>query len=278
MNEFSFVSTCIIIINFIVTYKGLTNHEFMEGFKFQVDAILVKKDYKRLITSSFLHVSWMHLILNMMSLYIFSELLETEIGQSAFLIIYFASLIGGDLLALYIHRNHGDYSSVGASGAVCGITFATIALFPGIEIGFFGLPFQIPGWIYGLLYIGFSIWGIKSRKDNIGHDAHLGGALVGLITAVLIFPYTLKYNYITILIIALPTLIFIYFIITHPHLLLVDNLFSKSHQTYYNIDQKYNMQKANNQIELDVLLDKINSKGLHQLTKKEIQRLKELSK
>ncbi|HVV03598.1 MAG TPA: rhomboid family intramembrane serine protease, partial [Puia sp.] len=108
----------LIIANILVSYKGLTNRRFFEGYEFQVDRILMNKDYRRLVTSGFLHVSWTHLLFNMFSLYFFSGPVESGLGPLGFLLVYFVSLIGGNLLTLFIHRRHGDYSSVGASGAV----------------------------------------------------------------------------------------------------------------------------------------------------------------
>lgn len=267
----------IIGINFLFSYKGFKDSTFFDKFKFEVDKILIEKEYYRLVTSSFLHVDWQHLIFNMLSLYFFFELLELQLGALNFLILYFASLVGGDLLALFIHRNHGDYSAVGASGAVCGIIFASIALFPNLGIGILFLPFSIPGWLYGILYVAIAIYGIKSKRDNIGHEAHLGGALVGMLTAIAIYPTSLKENYIPILLICLPCIFFIYIIITRPHFLLVDNYFFNSKIKNYSIDHKYNEQKLNKQEELDKLLDKIGKKGINSLTKKEKQKLEEFS-
>lgn len=213
----------------------------------------------------------------MLSLYAFSSLLEVQLGASKFLLIYFASLIGGDLLSLFVHRNHGDYTSVGASGAICGIIFASIALFPGMDVGFFGLPFSIPSWLYGILYISYSIYGIKSSKDNIGHDAHLGGALIGMIVSLLIQPFAFIDNYITILIILVPTIAFIFLIITKPQILLVDNFYFKSKNNNYSIDHKYNEEKVNKQKEIDKILDKINKKGIESLSSKEKEILKQFS-
>lgn len=278
MTDIGIVGLILIIANFAFSYKGFTNELFFENYKFEVDPILIKKDYLRLITSGFLHVSWVHLILNMMSLFAFSELLEYHLGSLQFLLIYFVSLIGGNLFALFVHRHHGDYSAVGASGAVCGVVFASIALFPGLGISFFGLPFSIPSWIYGILYVGYSIYGIKSSKDNIGHDAHLGGALAGMLIAIFLKPSALLDNYLTILIIAIPSLVFIYMILTRPHLLLIDNGYFKSQKKYYNIDHQYNEAKANKQKELDLLLDKISLKGIHSLSKKEKAKLEEYSR
>jgi membrane associated rhomboid family serine protease len=278
MTNIRIIGLLLIILNFFVSYRGFVNFLFFDNYKFEVDKILVNRDYKRLVTSGFLHVGWSHLIFNMISLYFFAGLLEAQLGGLYFAIIYFASLIGGDLLALLVHRQHGDYSAVGASGAVCGIIFASIALFPGFGISFFGLPFSIPGWLYGVLFVAYSIYGIKSNKNNIGHEAHLGGALVGMLVALIIYPSAILENYLPVFLIIIPTVAFIYLIVTRPQILYINNFFFKTHRKYYNIDEKYNEQKLNKQKELDRLLDKISKKGMNSLTAKEKQQLEEYSK
>lgn len=278
MSDTGTIGIIIVIVNVIFSYKGFTNEQFFDGYKFEVDRILINKDYKRLITSGFLHVNWTHLIFNMVSLIFFSGSVESYLGGVQFLIIYMASLIGGNLFTLLIHKNHGDYNAVGASGAVCGIIFASIALFPGMGVGIFLIPFSIPSWLYGILYVLYSIYGIKSKKGNIGHEAHLGGALLGMTVALFMEPSSFLYNYPTILIIAVPTIAFIYVIITRPQFLLVDNLFFKTHPKAYNIDQRYNLEKSKRQNEIDRILDKINKKGMDGLSTTEKQKLKEYSK
>lgn len=278
MGKIGIASLLIIITNFFISYKGFNDSFFFKKYQFRIDKILIQKEYVRLFSSGFLHADWMHLIFNMISLFLFSTLLEYEIGPFIFVVIYFISLIGGNLFALFIHKNHGDYSAIGASGAVSGIIFACIALYPGIGIGFIVLPFSIPSWIYGILFIGYSIYGIKSKHDNIGHEAHLGGAIIGLITALLIQPSAILTNYITILLITIPTMVFIYFIITKPHILLTDRIRFKKKKPSLTFEQKYNSEKLNKQKELDKILDKISKKGIDKLSKKEKQRLKDLSK
>lgn len=277
MTDTGIIGLILIAANIIVSYKGFKSQSFFDRYKFEVDRILVDKEYRRVVTSGFLHVGWMHLIFNMFSLYIFSAPVEAAFGSMNFLVIYFASLIGGDLFSLYIHRNHGDYDSVGASGAVCGIIFASIALFPGMHIGFFMLPFSMPGWLYGLLYVLYSVYGIRSGKDNIGHEAHLGGALIGMLIAILLVPAALIENYFTILIIAVPVITFIYLIITKPHLLLIDNFYFKKHKNYYSVDHKYNEQRHDHQKEIDRILDKINTRGMSSLSRREKETLKQYS-
>ncbi len=272
------ISIIIIIANVLFSYKGLTNHQFFEGYLFDVGKILQQKDYKRLITSGFLHVSWTHLIFNMITLYLFSNLLEMYMGGLNFTLIYFASLIGGNLLSLFIHRHHESYTAVGASGAVSGIVFASIALFPGMDIRMFFIPISIPSWIYGLIYVLFSIYGIRSKRDNIGHEAHLGGAMIGMLTAILIEPSALAENLTTILIVSIPAIIFIYVIVNRPSVLMIDNLFYKKNHDHYSIDHKYNEARTNKQKEIDGILDKISRRGINSLSKTEKQKLDEYSR
>ncbi len=276
MTETGIIGLVIIAINVAVSYKGLGDHVFFDNYKFEVDRILKYREYRRFLTSGFLHVSWMHLILNMVSLYLFSSL-TGNLGWLSFLIIYFSSLVGGNLLALFIHRGHGDYSSVGASGGVYGLIFASIALFPDMKILLFGL-LPLPGWAYGLLYVGYSMYGIRSGRDNIGHETHLGGALIGMVIAVVLEPVAFANNYLAILLMTVPVIVCIYLIIAKPRALLIDNHYHESHSTYFDIDDEYNEVRANKQHELDRLLDKIGKSGIDSLSKKERQRLDELSR
>ena len=219
------ISSLLIIMNVITSYRGFKDHYFYNRFAFIVDPVLLQKDYKRVITSGFLHVNWTHLIFNMIALFFFSSSLESYLGPVKFLLIYACGLIGGNLLSLVVHRYAGDYSSVGASGAIFAVIFAAITLFPGMSIGMFFLPISIPGWLFGLAYVMISIYGIRSRTDNIGHDAHLGGGLAGMLVAILISPVVLVTNTFAVCIIALPAIVFIILIIKKPQSLLVDNFF-----------------------------------------------------
>lgn len=269
MNDIGLIGLLLIITNLLFTYKGLSDKVFFDKYKFEVDEILLNKDYIRLLSSGFLHVNWSHFIFNMYSLYSFSNMIESNLSEGGFLLIYSVSLLGGNLFSLFIHRNHGDYSAVGASGAISGIIFASIALFPSMSIGFLIIPIGIPGWLFGILYILISIYGIKSKTDNIGHEAHLGGAIVGMLTSLALRPTAFMDNYLTILAILLPTIAFIYIIVTRPHVLLVDNLFFNTHRKLYDIDQKYNFEKVTEQKEIDRILEKISKKGIDSLSKNE---------
>ncbi len=268
-------SILLVVINLFVSYKGFKDSFFLERYQFKIDAILLQKDYKRLITSGFLHVNWMHLLFNVFVLWTFGSSIEAQIGTPQFLLVYFLALIGGNMLALFVHRYDGSYSSVGASGAIMGVIFSAIAITPGMSISIFILP-AIPGWLFGLAYVIISIYGIRSRTDNIGHDNHLGGGLAGMLIGIMLYPESLVNNTFTILIITVPAIAFILFIVYKPAALLVDNVFYK--QQDLTIEDKYNISKLNKQKELDRLLEKIHKRGIESLSKKEKEALKEYSK
>ncbi len=271
------VSILIIAANIIFSYKGFTSQSFFDRYSFEVDRILIDRDYKRLITSGFLHVSWHHLIFNMISLLLFSAMLEGYLGPLGFAVTYFISLAGGNLMALFIHRSHGDYSAVGASGAISGVIFASIALFPGLHVGLILLPIHIPGWLFGVVYVLYSIYGIRSRRDNIGHEAHLGGALAGILTALAFYPSAIVNNLFTIAVILIPMTVFTWVIVKQPQFLLIDNFWFKN-QYNYTVDDRYNLQKKNTQQEVDRILDKISKRGLNSLSRKEREVLEEYSR
>lgn len=269
MDTTGFITLGIIAVTFFISYKGFKDTAFYDRYAFSIDKVMLQKDYKVLLTSGFLHVNWMHLLFNMVSLYFFAEGLESFLGPLRFLLIYFVSMAGGNLFSLFVHRHHAGYRSVGASGAVNGLIFASIALFPGLTI------FFMPAWLFGIIYVLYSIYGIRSRADNIGHEAHLAGALIGMITAIVLSPDALRYNYVAILLILIPSLVFILFILRKPTALLIDNQFYRSQQTH-TIDDRYNIAKHNQQIELDRILEKIHRKGMNSLTGKEREFLKRM--
>lgn len=195
----------IIALTAITSIMAFGDRNLHNNLIFNVSAILKGKQWYRLITSAFLHGDSLHLIFNMMTLYFFSGTIVHVFGNAQFLIIYFAAILGGGLLSLLVHRRDMYYSALGASGGVVGILFAAIALNPHTNIYIFFIPIGIKGWIFGLLYLAYSIYGMKSSSDNIGHEAHLGGAAVGLLLTIALMPQVLQLNglYIGIMIIPL---------------------------------------------------------------------------
>ncbi len=275
LQNFGILEIIIIIANVTISWQGFNNPAAFEAGTFQVGKVLHGKEYYRLLTSGFLHVSWPHLFFNMLSLYFFAGNIEGYLGPWFFLLIYMGSLLGGNLLALFIHRKNPYYRAVGASGAVSGVIFAAIALFPGMELGFIMIPIPFPAWAFGLGFVLYSIYGIRAQRDSIGHEAHLGGAIVGLLIAVAIMPEMLMVNTLPILLVLIPTLIFIIILIYKPEMLISGG---KQFYQYYepekeDVDHKYNAAKRAQAEEVDRILDKINREGEDSLTESEKQTL-----
>jgi membrane associated rhomboid family serine protease len=146
-----------------------------------------------LVTSGFLHGDWPHLIWNMLALYSIGNAVELGVGRAHYLLIYLGGILGGNLLSLWIHR-HQDYQAYGASGGVCGIIFASVFLFPGSKFYFFLVPVGIPGWLFAIVFPVASVYFLRAQRDNIGHDAHLGGAICGLLITAGLYPQVVNYN------------------------------------------------------------------------------------
>ncbi|REC79867.1 rhomboid family intramembrane serine protease [Chryseobacterium elymi] len=182
------MSTIVLVImavTCIISYFGLNNTALFEKYKFNVGAITNRKEYVRLISSAFLHADFMHLFFNMLSLYFFQGVVTSFFGNIGFVIIYFGSMILGNLFSLMIYKKQPWYSAIGASGAVSGIIFASIAMAPNeISVNF------LPGWLFGTLYFGYSVYMMLNPKqwDNLGHAAHLGGAFFGLVYSIALHP------------------------------------------------------------------------------------------
>jgi membrane associated rhomboid family serine protease len=177
----------IIVATGLFSYKGFQDFSFFEKYKFNVAAVN-RGEYIRLVSAGFLHGSWSHLLFNMLTLYFFAPIAIEAFGDIGFLAIYFGSMILGNLFCLYLYKSQSWYSAIGASGGVSGILFAAIAIFPSIGIGFLFIPIPIPGYIFGFLYFGYSVYMMLNpqKGDNTGHAAHLGGAFFGLVYAVVL--------------------------------------------------------------------------------------------
>jgi membrane associated rhomboid family serine protease len=189
MNEAVEAFTVVLMVaNGIFSFRGFSNRLFIEKYIFHVGSILGKNEYYRLFTSGFLHANIPHLAFNMLALYSFSQGIGRVIGILDFVLIYFGSLLAGNILALQINRNNPGYRALGASGAVSGVIFASIMMYPGGSISFLFLPIAIPSWLFGIGFILVSIYGMRSGLGNLGHEAHLGGAIAGVLISLLIEP------------------------------------------------------------------------------------------
>ena len=200
----------IVALTALVSYGAFNSAGVMERLLFEPGRIVRYGEYYRLVTSGFLHANWAHLIFNMFSFYSFGGRIESRFGASALLAIYFSSILGGNLLSLFLHRNH-EYRALGASGGVCGVIFAAIFLMPGGGVYIFPVPVPMPAHIFAILFVLISFFGIRGRRGNIGHDAHLGGAIIGLAVTTLLHPEIVSENFILwVIVMSLALVLFIY--------------------------------------------------------------------
>jgi len=142
------------------------------------------------ISSGFIHADWMHLFFNMLSYSFFAFELEKVLGHWQFGLLYFASLILSDLPTVLKHKNDEWYHSLGASGAVSAVIFSYILYKPVAPLGLMLIPgFQMPAVVFGILYLVYCNYAAKRAADNINHDAHMFGALSGLLITIVLHPH-----------------------------------------------------------------------------------------
>ncbi len=208
MGELSIVTLIVIAVNALISFKGFSDQKFFNKYKFNI------ADYKsgskyQLITSGFLHVDISHLFVNMLTLYFFANVVIYGLGSTAFVIIYLGSLLLGNMLSYFFHKEDYQYTAVGASGAVMGILYSAILLRPDMTLGlFFVIP--MPAYVFGIGYLFYTIYGMKRRRDNIGHDAHFGGATAGYLLTMVFAPWVFESHLLMVILLALPIVILFY--------------------------------------------------------------------
>ena len=195
----------IIAVNILISIKGFNDEAFFRKYQFHVGSIRAGEQI-RMISSAFLHADIVHLAFNMIALYSFAPVVTGGLGNPTFLLIYFGSLIFGSLLTMVFHGNEYNYRAVGASGAVTGIIYSAILLYPDMTIGIFGI-IPMPAYLFGIAYLLYSIYGMKSRRDNIGHTAHFGGAIGGYAITLLEYPQLFEQHTFMVILLAIPIVI-----------------------------------------------------------------------
>lgn len=188
------VTLMLLLINVLVSgYALFADHGVIDRFSFKPHRILENREYYRLITAGFVHVSLAHLAFNMITLYFFGPVLEIRLGMLGFITLYFGSELAAHGLTLALHRNNRSYAAVGASGAVSGVVFGFCLFEPFARLFLFFIPVPIPAYLFAIGYVALSIMAMRQSQEKgmtggIAHEAHLGGALGGLLLTVLLEP------------------------------------------------------------------------------------------
>ena len=195
----------LILVNIVFSYKGFKDRSFFNKYKFNPNAIK-KGENIRYLSSGFLHVNQGHLFVNMFTLFFFAPVVTRLLGDINFILIYLVSLYVGNMITYRINKNKLNYNAVGASGAVMGIVYSSILLDPNMTLYYIIIP--MPAYVFGLLYLWYSIYSMKNIRDNIGHEAHLGGAIAGFFLTIILKPAILAESFVAVLILMIPIIYF----------------------------------------------------------------------
>jgi membrane associated rhomboid family serine protease len=167
--------TCLVSLIGIFIYPQLVRRALFRPYWLVRGA-----QYATLITSGFVHADLAHLLFNGITLYSFGFLLEHHIGTLPFLVLYFSGLLVSNVGTYFKHRGDPHYSSLGASGAILAVLFASIVYFPSQRLYILPIPFPIPAPLFAVGYLAYSYYSARRARDKINHDAHVSGALTGL--------------------------------------------------------------------------------------------------
>lgn len=183
------VTLILIILNTIISLIALYSSEkVFYSWMLKPYRMVRERTWYELITSGFIHAGWGHLIINMFVLYVFGSVVEQYLGAGHFLTLYMTGLLFSSLPSAYMHKNNPQFATIGASGAVEAVLFSFIFAFPTEKLILILFPIPIPAWLFGLLFLAYSVYESKRGKGNVNHTAHLAGAFWGILYMLLFVP------------------------------------------------------------------------------------------
>ena len=188
MQSFDLILLLIITPIVFTSFKAFKDVSLFNKLLFNAYRIKHFKEWYRFFSHGLVHADMMHLGFNMYVLWMFGDIVMDfftyyfgVMANLAFLGLFIPALFFSSLGSYFKHKDNGHYNAVGASGAVSAIVFASIILYPEGRMGILFIPFMIPSWLFGLLYLGFTAYMDKKQMDNIGHNAHFWGSIYGVL-------------------------------------------------------------------------------------------------
>jgi len=184
------LSLVIIVVTCIISITAFSRPGEIDKLSMWPYMVKEHNQYYRFITAGLVHADYMHLGFNMLTMWFFGKYIEIMFqqvfgGKLYFLLFYVLALVISDIPSYIRHRNNYSYRSIGASGAVSAVVFAFILFQPWAKIIVFVIP--MPAILYGVLFLGYSVYMSRRGGDGINHDAHFWGAVFGVV-----FPLALK--------------------------------------------------------------------------------------
>ncbi|MGO1071706.1 rhomboid family intramembrane serine protease [Lysobacter sp. CA199] len=184
------ITFVLIAVTVLVSWQAFEKRRMFERLVLWPPGVERFHQYDRLLTHGFVHADWMHLLFNMITLYFFGRAVESVfsqlVGPAMYLLFYLSAIVVAILPSYLRHRKDTGYVSLGASGAVSAVLFAFVLVDPWSWIIVFVIP--VPAVVYAIAYIGYSYWMDKRGRDSINHNAHLSGAIYGLLFMLLMEP------------------------------------------------------------------------------------------
>jgi len=175
------VSLLILIAIVVISAAGLARPALIERAVLRPYLIAQGTGYGRLVSSGFVHADVGHLLFNLITFFSFAFPLERVIGPARMFVLYFSGLLVSGLGTCFQHRSEPGYASLGASGAILAVLFASILYFPSQRLYVLPIPLPIPAPLFALLYLAFTWYSARNSRGRINHDAHLFGALTGIV-------------------------------------------------------------------------------------------------